>query len=179
MDEKRVTTKAELMQHIERDWERLSALLDKLSPFQFTEIKNAEGWTVKDHVAHMAAWEKSAIAFLQSIPRHRGLGVPEDIYSSRDVERINADIYQTHADDPPEVVRARLIDTHQQMLQILSRLTDEDLMKPYSDYLPDERRDGEGPPAINFIYGATAHHFRTHQRWIEEMLAAHADSNGG
>ncbi|MCB0189193.1 MAG: hypothetical protein KDE31_33215, partial [Caldilineaceae bacterium] len=56
-------------------------------------------------------------------------------------------------------------------LAALAPLTDEDLQKPYRHYLPDEPGEGDGPPAMNVVYGNSAHHFREHLAWIEALVA--------
>jgi hypothetical protein len=50
-------TKAELMARIEREWAVLQALLAQVSEEQM-EAPGADGWSVKDQVAHLAAWER-------------------------------------------------------------------------------------------------------------------------
>lgn len=49
-------------------------------------------------------------------------------------------------------------------------MSDADLQKRYRHYLPDEPGDGDGPPAINVIYGNTADHFREHLAWITTLV---------
>ena len=165
-----VTKKVDLIAHIERDWAAINALLNSLSETQLTDIRNADGWAIKDHIAHLTAWEQGVIAFLTGIPRHQGLGVPEEVYLSDDVDVINAAIFKNRKDLSLDEVQQAFQSKHQQLMQLVEPLTDEDLAKPYSHYLPDEPGEGDGPPAINIIYGNTANHFREHQAWIEEML---------
>ncbi len=172
MSETRVTDKRTLMEHIKRDWAAINRLLNSLSESQWVEIRNADGWTVKDHVAHLTAWEQSVIALLTGIPRHEALQVVEDVYLSGDFDVINAAIFHMHQHKPLDMVRAQFQATHDELCQLIEPLTDVDINRPYRHYLPDEPGDGDGPPVINLLYGNTAHHFRTHQVWIEEMLAA-------
>lgn len=173
MSETWVTDKKTLMEHIERDWAAINRLLDSLSESQWGEIRNADGWAIKDHVAHLTAWERSVIALLTGgRSQHEGLGVTEDVCLSGDLDTINAAIFDVHQHEPLNVVRTQFQATHEELCQIIESLTDEDINRPYTHYLPDEPGDGDGPPVINLVYGNTAHHFRTHQAWIEEMLAA-------
>ena len=74
MSTHRVTTKAQLMLEIEDAWHIINQAIDSLSKAQMTTLRDDEGWTVKDHIAHMTAWERSALYFLQGKPRHEGLG---------------------------------------------------------------------------------------------------------
>lgn len=169
MSEEYVTSKAVLLNHIERDWKALHNLLDSLSTEQLTNIRNADGWSIKDHIAHMTAWEDSVVAFLTGKPRHSGLGVSESLYLSEDLDAMNHAIFLAHRDEPLSDVQAQFRRTHIRLLDLLAPLTDEDLNKPYSHYLPAEPGDNNWP-AINVVYGNTAYHYRTHQGWIETML---------
>ncbi|MDW8327599.1 MAG: hypothetical protein RMK99_13640 [Anaerolineales bacterium] len=48
---------------------------------------------------------------------------------------------------------------------------DADLHKPCRHYLPDEPGAGDRP-AINVVYGNTAHHFAQNLGWIQALVAA-------
>jgi hypothetical protein len=170
MNEERVTTKAELLMHIERDRAALKTLLDSLTLDQLTQIKDANGWAVKDHLAHMTAWERSAIAFLTGKPRHIGLGVSEDVYLSGDDDLVNDAIFQQSQEKSLEQVRSDFEATHHEMMSLVAPMDEAALHRAYVYYLPDEPGEGEGPPAINVIYGNTAHHFREHRVWIEALV---------
>ncbi len=169
MTEQFVTTKAELLAEIERTWPVLNATLERLAPPQLA-AKDAQGWTVKDHVVHMAAWERSVVFLLQGKPRHEGLGVNEALYEQNDVDAINAAIQQQHAELSFADALEQLRSVHGQMMSRLHTLTDVDLQRSYRHYLPDEPGEGDGPPVINVIYGNTADHFREHQTWIDVLV---------
>ena len=113
-----VTTKAVLQRHIDRDWTALQNLLQSLSLFQLTEIKNADGWTIKDHVAHMTAWERSVHAFLTGTPRHIGLGVSEEIYLSEDIDAINLAVFELHRETVLDTVLENFRATHGEVLSL-------------------------------------------------------------
>ncbi|MEL6404336.1 MAG: DinB family protein [Chloroflexota bacterium] len=170
MSEKYITTQKELIAHIERDWNALNQFLDSLSDTQWTTIQNEDGWTIKDHVAHLTAWENYALAFITGKPPHEGLGVSIETYLSEDVEAANIVIYEAHKDDSLESVRANFQRTHEALLAIITALTDSDVNKPYKHYQPDLDASFVEMPAMNVLYGNTAHHFRTHQAWMEAMF---------
>ncbi len=171
MTDRRITTKAELLEDIERTWAALNAALDRLTETQMTTIRDAQGWTVKDHLIHLAHWERSVVFFLQGKPRHAGLDVDEALYLNSNDDEINAVIFQGRKDDPFGEALAQFRDIHQQLLKLLQPLTDADLQQPYRHYLPNEPGEGDGPPAINVIYGNSAHHFAEHLAWIEALVS--------
>jgi len=171
MTERRVKTKADLLADIERTWTLLNAALGRLTDAQLTALKDAQGWMVKDHIIHLAAWERSVVFFLQGRARHAGLGVDEVLYLRGNDDEINAVIHQPRKDLPLTSALEQFRDIHQQLMRLLQPLTDADLQKPYRHYLPDEPGDGDGPPAINLIYGNSANHFTEHLEWIEALVS--------
>jgi hypothetical protein len=169
MTEQRITTKAALLPEIERQWTALQAALGLLSEAQMTSLYDTQGWNVKDHLIHLAAWERSVVFFLQGKPRYEGLGVDEAVYLNRTDDEINAVIQPQWKDLPLAEALSQLRSTHEQLWTLLQPLTDMDLNRPYRHYLPDEPVEGDGPPAIDVIYGNTAHHFAEHLVWIESL----------
>ena len=170
MTERRATTKADLLAEIEHTWASLNAALDRLTEAQMTALKDAQGWSVKDHLIHLAVWERSVVFFLQGKPRHAGLGVDEALFLKGSDDDVNAVVFQQSKDRPLAEALAQFRDVHQQLLKLLAPLTEADLQKPYRHYLPDEPGEGDGPPAINVIYGNSAQHFAEHLAWIEALV---------
>jgi hypothetical protein len=175
MSDEWVTTKEILLQHIERDWNALQGLLHRLTTYEMTEVINADGWSAKDHVVHLTIWERSVISFLTGVPRHEAMGLSEALYLSGDLDAMNEAIFKAHREQSLAEVQSQFRATHDALMRLLASLTTADLSKPYSHYLADEPVDGDYP-AINVVYGNTAHHFRTHQRWIEETLRSSTGS---
>ena len=171
MTEQQTITKAVLLADIERDWAKLNTALDQLTEAQLTTSTDEQGWTAKDHVIHLMAWERSMVTMLQGIPRHEGLGVTEDLYLSEGFDAINADIQAQHQALPLAEALAQFRQTHQQLMTLLEPLSDQDLQQPYRHFLPDEPGEGDGPPTINVVYNNTTGHFSEHLDWIEALVA--------
>src|SRR5690349_16449116 len=108
MAERKMTTKAELLSDIERAWTALDAALKRLTESQMTTLKDEQGWTIKDHIIHLAAWERSVVYFLQGKPRHEGLGVDQAIYQKGDDDAINAVIQKQRSNTPLSEALAEL-----------------------------------------------------------------------
>src|SRR3712207_668417 len=85
-------TKTDLMREIDTAWSTLTATLDRLTEAQMTEVRDAAGWAVTDHLVHIAAWERSVVVFLQGRPRHEGLGIDAQLYKRGDEDAMNAAI---------------------------------------------------------------------------------------
>jgi hypothetical protein len=169
MSEESELTKAELMKRIGSSWTALQEALDQLTIEQLTTAKDAAGWTIKDHLVHLAAWECSAESLLQGRPRHKGLGIDENLYLNGSEEAINSAIFARSSEIAPQRALAQLRETHAQMMDLLKPMTEKDLNRPYSYYLPKEPRERNNVPVINFVYGNSAEHFSEHLDWIQAL----------
>ena len=165
-----MNSKKDLLDEIERAWLDLNQYLSRLTQEQMTGPVDANGWSVKDHLIHLTAWERSMAYMLRGKPRHRGIGVDEDLYLSGTYDDINAEVYRRTHDFHLEEALAQFRYAHQDLLQELRPLTDADLHQPYRHYLPDEPVEGEGPTAYDKIYSNTADHFREHLVWIKALV---------
>ena len=63
MNEDHITTKRELLAAIDRDWLALQSALARMDEAQLAGVQDGESWTVKDHLMHIAAWERSTVYF--------------------------------------------------------------------------------------------------------------------
>jgi hypothetical protein len=163
-------TKAELMDHMGSNWLALQTALDQLSMEQMAEAKDAAGWAVKDHLMHLAAWERSMLFLLRGEPRYEGLGISKDLFLNGSEEAINNAIYKHYANLPPQEALKELRDVHEQMMALLQTLPEADLYKPYGAYAGDEGAK-DGPPVINYINGNSAEHYAEHLPWIEALVS--------
>lgn len=163
-------TKFELVVEIENAWIELNKFLSTLNEEQMTGPIDANGWTIKDHLIHLTAWERSVAFMLRGKPRYAGLGIEEDLYLNGTDDEINAEIYRQTRDIHLDEALAQFRYNHQDFLKVLEPLSDADLQKPYRKYLPDEPGVGEGPLTYNLIVSNTVDHFREHKTWMQSMV---------
>ena len=62
-------TVQEVLESIEREWNALQAVFSKLEIDQMTS-PGAEGWSVKDELAHLAAWARGVAALVRKQRRY-------------------------------------------------------------------------------------------------------------
>jgi hypothetical protein len=169
MADERPVTKAQLLQETNQAWSELNTALDNLTDAQMTDIRDPQGWAVKDHLTHLAAWERSMVFLFEGRPRHEGLGVDEQVYREGGDDGINAAIQARDNDLTAAEARSQLRDVHAQLMQIVEPMSDEDLMKPYSHFLPGEPGRDDSSPIFFRVHGNTAGHFEEHLGWIKEL----------
>ncbi len=117
-----------------------------------------EGWSVKDHLAHLAAWERKVLANLEGRASHEVLGVPEAVYKSGDWVQINEYVRAPDKDRPVGEVLAEFRRVNRVMTQRVVEL-------------PDEQLFGADDGLLSNIAGNTYGHDEEHQPWIEAVLA--------
>jgi uncharacterized damage-inducible protein DinB len=153
------------MERIDASWNELSELVAKLGPEGLTRT-GPDGWGVKDHLAHVAAWEHSLLALFEGRDRPSAMGVREPLEENPDA--INDAIWKLHQDQTPQEALKYFWETHARLTAVLGKLNDADLQKPYSHYQPsdaDEKR-----PVIDWVAGNTYDHYAEHIGWINQLI---------
>src|SRR5689334_19018984 len=120
------TTKAELLARIRAaraDLERTIAGLDDAA----LSAPGPEGWAVKDHLAHLAAWGRKVLANMEGRKGPQVLGVPEDVYQRGDWVEINEIVRAPDKDRPAADILADYRDVHTTLLQRIEALPETDL----------------------------------------------------
>ena len=167
-DETFPRSKAEVMSRIDAAWTALQQIVESATDDDLTAPGDDEGWSVKDHLAHLAVWERSLIALLTGEARHTAMGVDRATYEGEDVDRINAVIHATHRDRTLADVRVFADQTHRALLDVLEPLSYDDLMRPYAHYQPDAPELTD--PVGYWVAGNTYEHYDEHGGWIDAVL---------
>jgi hypothetical protein len=135
----------------------------------------SDGWSVKDHLAHLAAWQRSLAALLAGAPRHAALGLGKERYDRSDTDQLNEHILVAHRAEPLAAVLAEFRAAHDAVVAHLERMTTADLYRPYRHYQPSEA-DPTDPkndaPVLEWIAGNSWDHEPEHVDAIRALLAA-------
>lgn len=168
-DETTPQTKTELLTRIAESRTALEQALSRLSEDQLT-TPAASGWTIKDHLAHLAAWEAGIAALLRHQPRWAAIGLDEATIAQHEMDDWNEIIYQQNRDRSLAEVQHYFEEGHRQLLVALDRLAEEELFKPYAYFEGGKAEDDDTRPIIGWIIGNTYEHYDEHQGWIEAAL---------
>lgn len=166
------TTVAELIGLIEEEKAAFLAAVDGLDEAKLSAPVGPEGWAIKDHIAHIVAWQDGISALLNGEPRWRamGLSAPEEL-TTQDFDAVNAKIHALHAHKSTAEVRAMLEESHARMAATLRNMQDAELTRPYREFNPAAPAERGGKPIIGWISGNTFGHYREHRPWVEELAA--------
>ncbi|MCB9452157.1 MAG: ClbS/DfsB family four-helix bundle protein [Anaerolineaceae bacterium] len=167
MSDESVFSKTELLARMRAGWDDQQAYFNTLTPKQFTSLTDAAGWTVKDHVMHLAVWEDGIDALLKSESRPVRMELDEATWNSRDYDHINAVIQQRHQDMPLDAVMQHFQEVHDRLITTIESLSEADLLLPYEHYQPGT---GADKPVWNWIAGNTFGHYEEHRPWIAVIV---------
>lgn len=158
-----------LVAEMRRVWTTLDGFLNDLTPEQMTVPTDAGGWTIKDHIIHLAVWADGIDALLDKRSRHEAMGLDAETWEAHEVDTINAVIQRAHKYVSLEEACAELKAVHDRLTAKFERMTTDDLYRPYSAFAPQE---GEKRlPVVNWIPGNTYAHYAEHLPWMRTIAA--------
>jgi hypothetical protein len=155
-----------LLERIEASWNDLFEGVTNLGPGGLM-LAAPDGWAVKDHLAHVAAWEHSLRGLISGRDRLAAMGLREHV--EHDTDAINAAVQKLHADETPEQVLKYFRESHSALMGALGKLTEADLQKPYSHFQPSDAE--EKRPVAGWVAGNTWEHYAEHLGWIDQLVS--------
>ena len=162
-----MTPKDEMIQRIERSWDVLVQTFENVSDDALSTTGEDAGWSAKDHLSHISAWEGKMLAILEDRPVPDGLGIDPDTYEREDIDGINNAIFERTRDAPAEDVVENLRTTHARLMAALARTGDEEFDRPYvPEDSADTRRLADG------VVGNTYEHYEEHLPHLQQLLGS-------
>ena len=162
-------TKSEILRRNRAAFEELEEILASLDDVRLSE-PGTDGWAIKDHLAHLAAWQIGIVHLLQRKDRFAAMGLDRAAMKGKSEDEINDKIYELNARLTPAQAWDLLRDAHTQMEAQLESMSSEDLYRPYASYLPEGVRASQDP-VLNWVVGDGYEHYREHIGWLRELIA--------
>lgn len=159
----RAENKDALMARIDREWTALEQAIAGL-PDKRMLVPDAGGWSIKDNLAHLSAWEEFLrLHYLGKMPAAEAFGMEEAIL--RDVTQINDAIFTRNEDRPLQDVLAGMRATHAQLITALARMSFQEMLQPLA-----VEEDPEQHALLDEIVNNTYDHYREHRATIEKLV---------
>jgi len=157
---------------IDAAWQELQAFLAVVTADQAAK-RDPAGWSVADHVAHLAVWEDSVTILFQGGRRHEGLGLEEPVYAAGDYDLMNERIRaRTEGATLQEAMRS-LQGSHARLMAALAGLGEADLEAKVCEFFPQApRKDGRSLARI--VWDISGGHFADHLAWMRELVSGAA-----
>lgn len=147
----------------------LHAFINSLTEAQLTRATDAAGWTVKDHLAHLAAWQDGVTALLQRKPRWAAMGLSASEAASNDHDAYNAALQKRHSKLGAPAVLRMLADADRRFLRALQPLSTAELHQAY-DHFARIQPIADARPVYGWVEGNSWHHFDEHLPWMRQIV---------
>jgi uncharacterized damage-inducible protein DinB len=158
-----VKTKREILQELEEARADLLASIEGLSPDDMRRPGAVGIWSVKDALAHLAAWEAELVTALNEVENKQVPG----IIDIEDIDEWNEDRYRENVRRSLDVILDDLAGVHTMLLRMLGDMDEKTLT--------DNRqfRWMEGEPLLFLVEENATLHEQEHagdiRRWREEQ----------
>jgi len=133
--------------------ERLQAALDAIGEKGMDELVLPQGWSAKDLLAHIGAWEERAANVFEALLQGKEF---ESIEGEQGMDAFNASAYETWRERPLEEVRTFEEEAYARYERLIESATEEDLFDPQRFALL------EGEPYFQWVVGNTFGHYDEH-----------------
>jgi hypothetical protein len=164
----REQTKTELLNHNQRAFDELEALIQTVDDERLSR-PGPSGWAVKDHLAHLAAWQQGIVALLQRRPRFAAMGVDTGGQQELTTDEINAVIHSKNSGLSAAEAKEKLREAHTQMAQQIESMSNDELYTPHKEFLPGGE-EGPEEPVLLWIVGNASGHYQEHIEYIRDLL---------
>ncbi len=160
-------TKQEFLDYVNARWNAFVAQTDTLTDEQWTGPTDAAGWTAKDHVAHVTAWDRSIIEHLRNqTPQQQTLGVSDAAWTASGYDAENEEIRQRTIDHPVDVVRAERDKTWIEILEIVSGFSEEEYAGPCTAVGLSSQEQS----LLEWLVAELPNHYAEHCGYIEVIV---------
>ncbi len=163
--------KAELLSKTQVSWEKLNAYVATLNDKQISQLADAAGWTVKDHLVHLAVWEDGIWALLNKRDRPVEMGVDAETWKRWNFEEINGVIQRQHKDQSWAEVEWKRQTSHKRFIEQIEATSETDLVRPVKDF---QASSTSNTPVIQVIVGDAFEHYDSHLPWIKAIVENNA-----
>jgi hypothetical protein len=150
---------------VQKAWNRLMRAMAAAPKADYSRKRDAAGWTALDHLAHVTAWERSRLTWLQGRPRFEGLGVTSEVFK-RGYDDLNELVRQrTDGQGYDEVLEAAQRG-HQAMIAEIQTFDPDDVDRSGGIQVHEIPRVGA------LLKENLADHYDAHRAYIERILAS-------
>lgn len=170
-DTHRGKTIDELLVEIDAAWQRLMGTMTAYPEADYVEKRDPVGWNSLDHLAHVTAWERTALYPFRGTSRHEALGVTDEQFQM-DFDPLNQLVREQTAGESYDEAMARARAVHADLVEAVRQAKVEDLWRPTKALVPDTREQRREVPFIEILMSDGCEHFDEHRAYIEKILTS-------
>lgn len=154
------TAKSDLLYRIADGYAAWAATIDAAPPREMTLPDLHGGWSIKDEVAHVTAWEARVLAVLHAVLAGDAPPHPPLVGDAQKIEVMNAEIFNASRRRALDDVLADMERMHAAFARAVEELSDDAIFDPHHFAWM------KGEPLLVAIAGDTYEHYPEHMRNI-------------
>ncbi len=157
-------SKTELLAGIEEEWKLLEGVISGIEADRM-EVPKFGGWSVKDILAHITAWERfMCLHYLQHQAAHEAFGLSPEEFEALEEDGFNVLLYERNRDRALEAIRSEFHAFHEQAMRDVREMSFEEML---GERLVGDRAD---EPMLVAIAANTYDHYKEHRESIEALI---------
>ncbi len=157
----------ELLLKIREGFDSLMAAVEPLDDEAIMAVESDGQWSVKDHLAHIAAWEEILLRFhIGGDSFESAVGLEGVSYRVTPYDVINEHLHRRDKTLRVSEVMDKLRLGHEAVMRTVGRLTDEELARPRA-WL--DTQEGPSGPLSQYIAWNTYEHYAEHLATIRSL----------
>lgn len=167
----RYQSKADLLQAIRREHDRLVEELDGLPAGQRT-MPGAwgDGWTLVDLIAHLTEWHGMFLRWYHEGAKGSKPEMPAPGFKWNETPRLNREIWAKHAGRPWKAVRRDFDRTYEEIVALVEGLSEGELLEPGHFSWTGSN------PLTTYLGPNTASHYRFGSKVVKRWKRQHRES---
>ncbi len=164
-----VTSKVAILESIQDERAKLEETLASIPEDRLTIPVAEIGWSVKDILAHLTAWEQLLLGWVQASERGETPDRPAPGKSWDDLDALNEELHQAHKDRPLAEVLEGFHSSYQQVIELVTGMSEADLLDP------QRYAWRRGDPMWHMVAANTWWHYKEHRESIAAWLESSRD----
>src|SRR5260370_39200685 len=122
--------KTSMLKEMRTRYAALEEILTTLDKKQYFTEGVIPGWSIKDILAHIASWHHRLLMWLDAAIRNEEptISGPDSV---EEMDALNAQFYQENKSRPLDEVLTDFRSTHQQIIEIVQAMPEDDLISPH------------------------------------------------
>jgi hypothetical protein len=166
----RPATKAQLLEGIRVERQRLEDSLAGLAPADMVRSPRPGAWSVKDILAHVSAWEDIFMGWYEAGLKGGKVGKP-DFSQAGVLAEVNRQIYEANKDRSLKDVLAGFKNSYERILALVASIPEEDIFTRGKFAWTGTQK------LVSYITSNTSSHYPMHLRMIETLKRKFGISN--
>jgi uncharacterized damage-inducible protein DinB len=149
---------------------RLWAFINGLTPEQFTAHSDPAGWTIRDHLYHLAMWEWGIVALLRREGRWEAMGLEPQFVRSNEFDAINEKLRQAGKDLSTQETLDLLRRVQDDFDRAIAPMSDGDILKTYDEFTTEQRDPNDKRPILLWLVSDSSRHYEEHLPWMAALV---------